>query len=404
MVFDEIVIGSGLTALGLVLGLAARQRILIIGGPPVGQFSFYNGTASSPCARVGFGGLGSYWHGVIPTGGHSYFGGTRGTFEQLFQHFYPRTPVVSRVGHPWLFVPWRPIRPEAHWDRLAAERGDCLEFRHETVERFNAGPSSVEVRTAKGTYRAKRLWVAAGALHTPGLLNRSLDTPVSRQVVSDHVICYLGQIDRAQADVAAPSVEHGREGIWFKGHYSEGCRALLTLRPARFAFSRLDHGIERRSAFSLPAAGALSKVLRGRSFGLFAEALYNRAGLFPNARMQSVYAQVLVPDAYRFGGGERALIAQHDVIQDYVDAVRSRPPFPAMTMSQRPDIYLPGTHLHHSVDTERLADLGVNTPTSNVQVLDASVLQGIGPEHHSFKLMTAAFHQAQTLTGAGVEG
>ncbi|MBP8235290.1 MAG: hypothetical protein KAY22_23620, partial [Rhizorhabdus sp.] len=66
--YDDIVIGSGLTALGTVLGLPAARRVLVIAGPQDGQLSHYQAGRPAPSSYLGFGGLGRYWHGVIPTG------------------------------------------------------------------------------------------------------------------------------------------------------------------------------------------------------------------------------------------------------------------------------------------------------------------------------------------------
>jgi hypothetical protein len=52
MLFDDIVVGSGLAALGVVLGIPANRRILIIGGLTNGRFVYYNynRTAFKPSA------------------------------------------------------------------------------------------------------------------------------------------------------------------------------------------------------------------------------------------------------------------------------------------------------------------------------------------------------------------
>ena len=70
-----------------------------------------------------------------------------------------------------------------------------------------------------------------------------------------------------------------------------------------------------------------------------------------------------------------------------------------MRLSQRPEIHLPGIHLHHSLDLPALARAGVNQAGSPVQVVDASVLTEIGPDHHSFKMMLSA-HERAALAGA----
>jgi hypothetical protein len=81
-----------------------------------------------------------------------------------------------------------------------------------------------------------------------------------------------------------------------------------------------------------------------------------------------------------------------------INAVTASLPWTEMQTSRRPHIFLPSTHLHNSVDVPTLARAGVNGPTSRVQVADASVLGDVGPGHHSFKLMVAAFKQAHQLT------
>jgi hypothetical protein len=398
LVFDEIVVGSGLTALGVVLGLPSQRRVLVIGGPAGGRFVYYDQTRTKACAYLGHGGLGTYWHGVIATGGQrSTTDATVQHFDRLLRHFYPNTDVSERSGKPWLFVPWRPIRPKAEWRRLAAER-DRLVFHHEIVSRFTPETDEVSVHTAKAIYRGARVWVCAGALHSPALLERSLGARVSRPFISDHVFCYLGQIDRSRTDVAPSRVERTRDGVWFEGRYDLKDRALYTLRPARFTFSRLDHGIEQRSAFGRPTGNGLRNIVRGTSLGLLAEALYNRSGLFPNARVQSVYAQVEVPDAHQFSSHDGQLTTRRDAVQAVVDDVRASPPFVGMLKSKRPDLFIPSTHLHHSVDVGALLRMGVNEPGSRVQVVDASVMRDIGPNHHSFKLMVSGFQRAQALT------
>jgi hypothetical protein len=399
MVVDDIVVGSGLSALGTVLGLPANRRVLVVGGPTSGQFVYYNGDRTNPCAYLGHGGLVTYWRGVISTGGQQNLAGaSAGYFEAFVRRFYPNTDISGRLGKPWLFVPRRPVRPKDEWRRLKAERSDRLVFLHECVSRFTPGNRDVAVRTASSTYRAKRVWICAGPLHSPALLDRSLERRVSRQFVSDHVQCYLGQIDCLRTGVAPPRVQRTKDGLWFESRYDDQRRALYTLCPARFAYSRLDHAVVQRMRPPRMRID-VQKLLFSASPGWFAEVLYNRSGLFPNARMQSVYAQITVPDAHRFRSGNTQLSVRKDVVRSIIDDVRASSVWTEhMQKSRRPDIFLPAIHLHHSVDVDALTCAGVNGPASRVQVVDASVLRDIGPDHHSFKLMVAAFQRARLLT------
>ncbi len=400
MDFEDIVIGSGLAALGAVLGLEHSRSVLVLGGPRVGQFAHYDARATVPCSYLGLGGLGNAWHGVIPTGWRSNFGAASDAdFAALFARFYPRTPVRSRLGQPHLFVPWRPIRPWAELLRLQAQRAGRLVLQAELAQGFAlaSGQWPVRVRTAHGELRARRLWLAAGALHTPGLIDRSLGVRAARETVSDHAFCYVGQVD----GVSAPAIERSIEGLFFPAQHVAATGALYTLRPARFAFRRLDFGIEQRAVFGLPTGSAVAKIARRASPGLLAEAFYNRFGLFPNAPRYSVYAQVLVPDAYAFSGlPAQPLQPRSAVIRAATDAARLHAPYAALRASQRAELIIPGIHLHDTLDPAALQACGINQPGAPVQVVDASACRGIGPEHHSFKMMLAAWQRAQRAVPA----
>lgn len=399
MDFDDIVIGSGLAALGAVIGLERSRRVLVLGGPREGQFSHYDARNTVPSAYLGDGGLGNDWHGVIPTGLNRPFDGCPGgDFAALFRRFYPRTDAQPKLGQPWLFVPWRPIRPRAEFERLRRSRGDRLVLLPELASRFRLVPEGVEVQTASGSHRSRRLWVAAGALHTPALLERSLGAGLARGLASDHVGCYVGLAE----GLAAPRIDRSLDGAFFQAWLGSHPDALYTLRPARFAFRSLDHGIEMRTVFGLPTGSAIAKITRRLSPGLLVEAFYNRFGMFPGAPRHSVYAQVLVRDAYRLEG--TSLQPQASAIRHATDAARAHAPFPSVRLSQRPELTIPGIHLHHTVDLDALSREGVGQVGHPVSVVDASILSEIGPEHHSFKMMLAAAMSAESVLSLGALG
>ena len=394
MDFDDVVIGSGMAALGAVLGLAPGRRVLVLTGPVQGQYAYYDSRNTVPCAYLGEGGLGNDWHGVIPTGLQENFGTTsEADFSSLFARFYPHSDIRPRLGQAWIFVPWRAIRPKMELTRLAQQRAGRLVLRPELAQAFRVNDSGVQVSSASGQVRTRRVWVAAGALHTPGLLERSLNQRLSRGLVSDHVLCYIGQVAGRQA----PQIIRTRDGMFISAEYGPNNCGLYTRRPARFKFKQLDHGIEQRAVFGLPTGNAIKKVMRRMSPGLLAEAFYNRFGLFPQAPLYSVYAQVHTKDAYVLGDGRTPLKAQTQAIRVATDHARQAQPFDQLLHSQRPEIFIPGIHLHHSLDLPALTEAGVNTVDSSVQVIDASVLSEIGPDHHTFQMLLAARMKAQQL-------
>jgi hypothetical protein len=356
----------------------------------------YGVAGNVPCAYSGYGGLGNFWHGVIPTGLHKNFGrSTPESFARFFGHFYPKTNIGTRLGEPWLFVPWKPIRPRAEWRRLCVERRERLALSEALALRFECGDAGVSVYTEKGKITATRLWLAAGALHTPDLLDRSLGIKVSRPFVSDHAICYMGQVrqDELDADLC-PKVERTRDGVFFRAHYDDVGEALSTLKPARFRFKELDYGIELRTAFGLPTAHAAIKIARSMSLGMLAEALYNRTGFFSTAKVYSIYAQILVPDAYELNGGAKPPSSRPEALHAAIVAARHDLRVPRLMPSRRPAAYLPGIHLHHSLNLSALVASGVNTESGPIQVIDAAAYDDIGCDHHSFKVMVAAAERA----------
>jgi hypothetical protein len=393
MDYDDIIIGSGLSALGTVLGLDLQQRVLVIAGPDPGAFAHYDARGLVPCAFIGAGGLGNYWHGVIPMSLTANFGrATELDFAEFFARFYARTPLAQVLRQPQLFVPWQPIRPARELARLAQVNGGALTLRTQTMERFSFAGSGLLVQTLDGSkYRGRRLWIAAGSLHTPALLERSLGGRFARGYVSDHALCYAGLV----SGPPAPAITRTRDGTFFPAHYEPSAKTLYTLRPARFAFRKLDAGIEQRAVFGLPTGSAVAKIMRRMSPALLAEALYNRAGVFPKAGAYSVYAQTLVADAYVLRSGELPLEARLERILKATAVARERAPFAGVRRSQRCDLYIPGIHLHHSLDLAALTAHGINQPNSPVQIVDASVVTDIGPDHPSFKLMLLAYARAR---------
>jgi hypothetical protein len=397
MDFDDLVIGSGLSALGTVLGLVARpqRRIGLLCGPPAGCFNYYDARRTVPCAYLGEGGLGQHWHGVIPTGRSVRFdaatdnAATDDDFAAMFARFYPRFDIRARLGTPGSFVPWRAIRPARELRRLAAG-GSRLVLMPGLATCIRFGERGVEVGTRHGPVRARRGWLAAGALHTPALL-APISPAALRGVVSDHVFCYIGQVDGQ----APPRVLRSAEGVCHPAAYDTARSALFTLRPAAFAFRRLDRSIEQRVVFGLPTGHVLAKMARGLSPGLLVEAFYNRFGVFGGTATHSVYAQLAVEDAYELVRGEAPLAPRPATIRAATDAARAAQPFAGLRASRQPAIHIPGIHLHHSLDAAALARAGINSADSPLQVVDASVLAGIGPDHHSFTMMVSAQARAR---------
>lgn len=399
MVFDDIVVGSGLSALGAVMGLPPTRKVLVIGGPREGALEYYDSTNSVPREYLGHGGLGNFWHGVIPTNLEAGFANVSANhFIELFNTFYPGIDIRSRLGKRWLYVPYFPIRTGREWRRVDEMRKGRLEHVRGFAQRFEVAGSGIHVIAGGERYLGRRLWLAAGTLRTPHLVERSLGSAgMVRNKVSDHVLAYIGLIDRrVHRHFKFPRSQRTSSGVWVETFVDDQNSGLFTLKPARFSYRRLDHGIEQRAVFGLPTRGAITKIAKAASFGLIAEALYNKLGIFPRSSVLSVYAQVRVENAYDFKCADPVLCTDVSEIREAIAKVRRSVPWRDQIIpSAREDLFIRGIHLHNSLDETTLHENGINLPDSRIQVIDASAISDIGCEHHSFKVMAAAYAKAQ---------
>lgn len=344
-----------------------------------------------PAAYLGEGGLGRYWHGVIPLSESEGFPSvTREDIGHQLEIFYPGF-VADAFPADSLFVPYRPIRPMAHLDTLAAKHPTFV-LRAGTVERIKDGGINAEVHLDDGEIlKCREVICAAGALGTVRLLMRSDLIGKNERKVSDHVIGYAGRIRRERLEDAGQiSLWRSRHGIVFPCHYSVDRRVLYSIRPARFDFAALDTGIEKRAIFGLPTSKVVAGIMGKLSPGLAAEALYNRFGIGGGARWQSVNYFVEGKGLYTLDEKTNLVPPPLDYIRELAQfAVRSVP-FEGLERSRRPELYIPSIHLHASLDPEERERFD---PFGNcaIKAVDASRLFAIGPAHHSFKMMIQAY-------------
>ncbi len=394
MSYDDIIIGSGLSALAVALGLRRQgRRILVIAGADTG-FSHYPG-ANVPAARGGRGGMGGFWHGVIPLSLHHRPDGVDDdSWSRLARHFYPSAALSDHIGREQYFVPRRPIRPADHFAKLAAQGEiEIADIDAARVEPERGGLH--RVAAAEQSFAARQLWLCAGALATPALLARSGLIAGGVRKVSDHIIGYAGQIaaDETSENMMA-TVRRDREGVFFPFRFGGAYSHFFTLRPARFDFAKIDVGIAKRAVFGLPTNRIVSGLLGNVSPGLIAEAFYNKFGLFARAARYSAYFQTLATDAYLLEEDGRLLLNPGRAVADAIEAASAAVPFANIERTRQPELYIPGIHLHGSLTRSECEYFGSERELRSIHLVDAAALRDIGPEHHSFAMMAAAFRRA----------
>jgi hypothetical protein len=386
MAYDDLIIGSGLSALGAALALfRKKRRVLCIAGDPHGKISAYPGM-NVPCEHEGPGGLGNFWHGVIPLAHSKLFNDLETITAELFSYFYPDFP-SDRLGNDALFVPYRPIRPFSHLARLS-KASTQLEIWETPALSLRRSSTGVVCGTTQGVVEADRAWIACGALGTPRLLERSQLVEPKDRSVSDHLIGYAGLVatDNVPWIVRTPARVAG--GLIFDCDYDAQREVMYMPRPAHFDFAGLDAGIAKRAVFGLPTSRIVAGLAGRLSPGLVAEALYNKLGLFPKAKKYSVNYIMEAPALYRFSAASNLTRPSPSMIAQLVNKAVKRVPFEGLQPTQRPDLFIPGIHLHNSLSAEEREEFGGQNVIS---VIDASILQSIGPEHHSFRMLAQAY-------------
>lgn len=397
---DDIVVGAGLTGLAVVAGLDPAGKIAVFTGRDGEGLLSYPGT-QMPYAHFGPGGLGAYWHGVIPLCDSTGLVEDRDAFARLFTHFYPSSRIRPEPRADRLFIPWSPIRPAKELAGLKEKRPNLTTV-DTSVTSIRSESGGFVVEAGGSQTSGRRLWLAAGAVATPRLLETLTGKPpADTRMISDHIIGYAGQIpaSAAVADIMR-SIRRDRAGLDIPAFYNQRGDILYTIRPAMFDFATLDKGFEKRAVFGLPLSRGLAG-LKGRvSPGLIAEALFNKAAIGRTAMLYSVYYQATLPGLYAL---DRQLALTGPVDQDAIRALGVRAqqeaPFADLMPSHHPERYLPGIHMHGSLDTAELKDLmALENGAQALHVVDSSALSVIGPEHHSFRVMARAYSMARSLS------
>ncbi|APC05349.1 hypothetical protein AOC10_01795 [Polynucleobacter asymbioticus] len=399
MVYDDIVIGSGLTSLATILGLPKGRKICVLAGLDTPHIQYYDSVSCIPSSNLGRYGLGSYWHGVIPTCDLNAIGPLDiNSYSSLFNYFYPGELINDRVNCPWIFIPFQPIRPSNYWRRIRQEKYEDLNFLKVLATSIHEDSRGWRVTTSEGfVFYGSRVWIGAGALGTSKILLNSPQFSGSvRGTASDHLIIYLGQLDRQKyPNQTAPVVSRGRRGVWLKSIYDEVNQALITTKPAYFDYKQLDRGIEQRNAFGLPASGVVGKLFNSRSPGLLFEAAFNKWGFFPNSSKLNVYAQIRVKDGYVIDFDKNQLHPIQGNIENRISQLHSNLEWPELNKTKRKDLFIRGIHLHRTVNRKGCLDFELNKMYPTFSIVDSSIIENIGPEHHTFKTMVHAYMQAK---------
>ena len=396
MFYDDLVIGSGLTALSVVMGLDESKRVLVLGGRQSTTLIYYPKNGNIPFLNLASGGLGNFWHGVIPLFDNVYFQNYQKDRKVNFlRKFYTKIIFSDSELKNGIFVPYFPIRPRKHFKKILAKNRN-LEYFNTEADKFQVIGNKIVVDSGGRKFFCKRLWIAAGTLCTARLLECSGFQSLTNKHLSDHFIIYLGQIRKNELScdkiIKIKQNKYGYSFIPFLRNDS----ILVTARPAFFDYKKLDYGISQRQVFGLPTGSMITKLLKTSSPGLICESIFNKTGQLSNANLYNIYAQVNVKNSFTRTNKTFELKQNTEVIKNQLINISHSIITPDFVPTQLSENFFPAIHLHGSVDKDNAIEkLNINNSDSNIYIVDPSIAADLGPEHHIFKFMQNAYQMSK---------
>jgi hypothetical protein len=199
---DHCIIGSGLAALGAVMGLRDQgvQDLYLISDS---RDDLEHYIPIQILRYLGLGGTSRFWHGVIPTRPDLPLR------KHIFKSFFDHDTDMWGTDH--LFVPKVPLRS-----------GPLLQKMLSPVQRIAATATHVTLQDGMfkvvlhngETVLSRQIWCAAGVIGSLGILHRSgfCSDPV---IIGDHICGFSGMLTLAQAETMvgrAVNSDRGRDG------------------------------------------------------------------------------------------------------------------------------------------------------------------------------------------------
>jgi hypothetical protein len=390
--YEEIVIGSGLTATGYVMGAIEKgKKILVISDLQSSSKSNINyyPHIKTPLYTDEHGGLGNYWHGVIPL--DIYTESELATFESFLNKFYPRVNLSGKIESRH-FVPYCPIRPKSIFNKYI--KNSSIEVKFERVIKIDFDGSKWIIMTEKSILCAFKLTISAGAIGTARILYRSPIFKFSRfGFFSDHVIFFAGQVKSSNYD---QQMLRSRSGIFPKIFSINKFNADIKfiLRPAAFDFKLLGGNLKARNVFANSGIKLYTKLFENRSLGLINEAVYNKFGISLNTDISNIYMQVPIINSYSLDRESGSIKCIESTIKKSLEIHTKflKENLQDFVAQSHQNSWFPGIHLFRSIDYFELET--VKSFASSLKIVDSTVIQDIGYQHHTFKLMFDAYKTA----------
>jgi hypothetical protein len=402
--FDHLVLGCGMTALGVIQALRESKKSINWGIiSPLKDckkilYEINNKRRLAPYAS-GFGGASSKWHGVISYPFNWEIAKElefHQSFQKLLTRFYPRFTAFEKIVSGYSYIPFRPIRPLMRVSESVID-DYIVKVEHEA--------DIVVLHGVSRKYRTRKLWICAGPEETFRLLVQS-GLASQECTMDEHMVGYMAQANRSQISLLEnePSVIYTNSGH-LKRHYKIGSdrQLYLTLRPAVSKFEDLRYAQAYRGFFSDSSISIVKKLMTKFNVGLFSEAMYNKFGIEFPARKYNLVGHVDLPGAVTMFLDIDKVVVKYNIssIRFSDCETRSIDQHFGFKLEYPEEVYLsPGIHFMNPrwlVNDMIDMDATDYKSTKSISVLGGMGLLQKSVEHPTFGFMVASYMKSKTL-------
>ena len=293
-VIDEIIIGSGMGALGL-LKKNKNKNITVIDCEKEYDNIISKNFDKIILEKIGNGGNSSKWHGGI-----SYYQLDRKDFSKKFSSslidiFNLNANTIENIlSKDYCFIPFYPIRP------LKAFK------RNKNIVNINAHINKIEMKDKyfkldinNQEILTSNLNLCTGSISSLNILYRSNLLKSDEVLLSDHMIGYFGQIKLNSRPNLVKYILKGHLKRSLTINLNDEKNIYLTLRPAYGIFKNIKKAEEFRSFFNDASISIISKLFKKIFSPLILEAFYNKFGVFIHTGTYNLTGHVEIKDALK---------------------------------------------------------------------------------------------------------
>lgn len=367
MIYDHIIIGSGITTLGILRGLASKniapRNVRIICDDRHTRANYPG--SKQLLQEFALGGNGKHWHGVIPL-----FDVPGSEYE--FFDFMESIFKISLSANESIFVPRR-VRPLVTNQSFSNWSDSCEKGYAKSID-YDGEKFSISL--GDKILHSKKLYIAAGTYGANILLKNSIFRKFCLDECSDHICGTLGLItNNGLSELLGRNFKPNFNSAGYIVPVKNTEYGLLTFRPAYFEMRGLNSAHLLGPTYSHRKTEMLKKLISKRSFGKIAEALALKTGLFYQSEFYSVHFQRLCRSALNFD--ENNSISINDSVMNNVIEVFENNQL-ELNMKFEPNHYF-GTHLHCSI-SKNINDIAPD----KLIVFGPATSTSIGNLHHTF--------------------